>query len=244
MARMTLEAFAAAVAAATGPRLGTLLLYGSAARAARAAPRPAVGWNTLLLVDDVEDDLFARLAAPVRDWTAAGHPAPLILTAREWRDSADAFPIEYEDIREAHRILAGRDPWEGAGIAVRRDHVRRQLEHELMGKLVHLRQAYAAYWHDRARLAAVIAGTCAGFFTMLRAVLRFAGRTPPATPADLLRDAAAAVGFPAADLERLAVATSRDTPVKLKTDDPLPAAYLHAVARTAEHVHRLERTDS
>lgn len=235
MARMTLEKFAAAVTAAIGSRLVTLLLYGSAARATQP---PAAGCNTLLLVEAVDDDLFEQLAAPVRAWTAAGHPAPLILTAREWREAADAFPIEYEDIREAHRILAGRDPW--AGIAVHRDHVRRQLEHELMGKLVHLRQAYAAYWHDRARLAAVIAGTCAGFFTMLRAVLRFGGRTPPAAPADLLRAAAAAVGFPAADLERLAVATSRDSPVTLAPGDPLPAAYLRAVARTAEHVNKLD----
>jgi hypothetical protein len=239
MAKMTLEKFAADVAQAAGSRLVTLLLYGSAVR---AATPPSAGANTLLLVETVDDDLFERLTPPVRGWTAAGHPAPLILTVREWRDSADAFPIEYEDIRESHRILAGRDPWDG--IAVRRDHVRRQLEHELMGKLVHLRQAYAAYWHDRARLAAVIAGTCAGFFTMLRAVLRYAGRIPPAMPADLLRDAAAAIGFTAAELERLAVATSRDTPVTLAPDDPLPAAYLRAVARTAEHVHRLERTDS
>src|SRR2546427_6939892 len=34
-------------------------------------------------------------------------------------------------------VLAGRDPWRG--IVVRRDDVRRQLEHELMGKLVRLR---------------------------------------------------------------------------------------------------------
>jgi len=42
----------------------------------------------------------------VRVWTKGGHPAPPILTEREWRESADAFPIEYEDMREAHRLLA------------------------------------------------------------------------------------------------------------------------------------------
>ena len=57
-------------------------------------------------------------------WTKGGHPAPLILTEREWRESADAFPIEYEDMRDAHRLLAGRDPW--PGVRVERDHVRRQ----------------------------------------------------------------------------------------------------------------------
>jgi len=58
----------------------------------------------------------------VRVWTKGGHPAPLILTEREWRESADAFPIEYEDMRDAHRLLAGRDPW--PGVRVERDHVR------------------------------------------------------------------------------------------------------------------------
>jgi hypothetical protein len=111
-----------------------------------------------------------------------------------------------------------------------------------MGKLVHLRQAYAAFWNDRARLAAVLAGTCAGFLAMLRAVLRLQGRAVPAAPGDVLRDAATLVGFDADPLERLAVAASRDTPVTLTAADPLPAVYLRAVARTAEFVHRMERT--
>src|SRR2546430_6364851 len=41
--------------------------------------------------------------------------------------SADAFPIEYEDMREAHRLLAGRDP--DAGPRIERDHLRRSEEH-------------------------------------------------------------------------------------------------------------------
>ena len=42
----------------------------------------------------------------MRVWSKGGHPAPLISTEREWRESADAHPIEYEDMREAHRLLA------------------------------------------------------------------------------------------------------------------------------------------
>jgi len=222
MARMTLDAFAEQVAQALGHRLVTLLLYGSAAR---GAPLPeGAEMNTLLVSDGADEDLFSRLAVPVRAWTAAGHPAPLILTEREWRDAADAFPIEYQDIRDAHRVLAGPDPWQG--ITVQREHVRRQLEHELMGKLVHLRQAYAAQWRQPKRLAEVVRGTRAGFFTMLRAVLRLAGRTPPAAPDALLREAGALIGFPA--------------------DNGLtdPVAYLAAVAQTAEYVNRMERTPS
>jgi len=222
MARMTLEAFAEQVVLALGPRLVTLLLYGSAARNVRS---PDAAMNTLLITDDggADPDLFARLAKPVRGWTAAGHPAPLMLTQQEWRASGDAFPIEYEDIRDAHRILAGSDPWQG--ILVQPEHVRRQLEHEVMGKLVHLRQAYAAHWGEPKRLAEVARETRAGFFTMLRALLRLAGRSAPAEPEALVREAAALIGFAPDGL----------------TD---PAAYLTAVTRTAQYVNRMERKSS
>lgn len=238
MAKLTADDFAREVASALGARLVTLLLYGSAARGAHVPERSDV--NTLLLCDGVDDDLFARLEAPVRAWTRAGHPAPLILTEREWRDSADAFPIEYEDIREAHRILAGRDPWKG--IAVQRDHLRRQLEHELMGKLMHLRQAYAAHRSEPKRLAEVIVGSASGFLTMLRAALRLAGKTAPPTADALVREGAGVVGFAAVGLAPLVAHASGGAALKLATHDPLPAAYLEAVARTAQFVNRMERT--
>ncbi len=219
MARMTQENFAGRVAEALGPRLVTLVLYGSAAREPSADP---AAMNTLLIVTD-DSDFLGPLATVMKDWSAAGHPPPIIMTEREWRRSSDAFPIEYEDIREAHRILAGRDPW--TGITVRREHVRRQLEHELMGKLVHLRQAYVAGWNHPKRLAEVVRGTRAGFLTMLRAVVRLAGRTPPADSAALVRDAAALIGFAPDGLTE-------------------PAAYLEAVTRTAEYLNRMERNPS
>src|SRR6266571_3366554 len=147
--KMTVETFAANVARALGERLVALLLYGSWARGTHVPGRSDM--NTLLICDAVDESLFETLAPAIRDWTRAGQPAPLILTEREWRESADAFPIEYEDMRDAHRVLAGRDPW--TGIEVDRGQLRRQLEHELLGKLVRLRQAYGALWGEPKRLA-------------------------------------------------------------------------------------------
>jgi len=118
-------------------------------------------------------------------------------------------------------VLAGRDPWQG--VRVEREHVRRQLEHELMGKLVHLRQAYAAEWNRPRRLAETVAGTRAGFLTMLRAVLRLAGQSVPPAPDALVREAGGLIGFSTEGLTE-------------------PAAYLDAVTRTAEYVNRMERT--
>ena len=231
-----IERFASDVAGALGERLVALLLYGSWARGTHIPDRSDV--NTLLICDTADETLFEALAPALRGWTRAGQPAPLILTAREWRESADAFPIEYEDMRDAHRLLAGRDPW--PGIQVDRGHLRRQLEHELMGKLVRLRQAYAALHEDPKRLARVVVGSLGGFFTMLRAVLRFAGRSVPASPAELLRSAAALVGFSAEGLAPLVGHAMGGRMPRLGKQDPLRAAYLAAVARTADYVNRLE----
>lgn len=240
MARPTVDALAKGLAAALGERLVTLLLYGSAARGSQVPERSDV--NTLLLCDAVDEDLFTRLATPLDAWRRAGYAPPLILTEREWRTAADAFPIEYEDIREAHRLLAGRDPWEG--ISVRREDVRRQLEYELMGKLVHLRQAYAALRERPRQLTGVITGSAAGFFATLRAALRLGGAVPPAAPDTLVRDAAELMGFDAGGLAPLVAHASGGRALRLQRGDPLPPAYLSALARTAEYVNNLERKAS
>src|SRR5213079_3197796 len=95
--KLTVDTLGDAVTRALGGRLVALLLYGSAARGTHVPERSDV--NTLLICDTVDDDLFARLDSGIGSWVRAGHPAPLILTEREWYTSADAFPIEYEDIR-------------------------------------------------------------------------------------------------------------------------------------------------
>src|SRR5436309_14812976 len=104
--KLTVEQFAAEVARALGERLVALLLYGSWARGTHVPDRSDV--NTLLICDTADDALFEALASAVRDWTRAGQPAPLILTEREWRESAGALPTEYEGMREARRFVARR----------------------------------------------------------------------------------------------------------------------------------------
>ncbi len=233
---LTVETLGEAVAHALGPRLVALVLYGSAARGTHVRGRSDV--NTLLICDAADDALFDALAPVVQTWTKAGHPAPLIFTEREWRASADAFPIEYEDIRDAHRLLAGRDPW--AGIRVDHAELRRQLEHELMGKLVQLRQAYAALGGEPKRLAAVIVESARGYFTMLRAVLRLASQPMPGSREQLVGAAGRLIGFAADGLAPLVRHAEGGATLRLERGDPLARAYLAAVARTAAYVNDLE----
>jgi len=232
---MTVDEFGRGVADALGQRLVSLLLYGSAVRGGHVAGRSDV--NTLLICDRADESLFQTLERPLGPWLKAGHPAPLVFTHAEWRDSADVFGVEYEDMRAAHRVLAGGDPW--SGVTVRPADVRRQLEHELRGKLVRLRQAYAALARDPAKLTAALAASVSGVLTMLRATLRLTGKEAPAAADALVRAAAGLIGFPPAALEAFVTHAQGGERLRLTERDPRAAAYLTAVARTAEFVDRL-----
>jgi len=74
---------------------------------------------------------------------------------------------------------------------------------------------------------------------MLRATLRLAGKTPPASPDALLREAGALMGFAPERLAALETHARGVGQLKLAPGDPLPLAYLAAVAHTAEFVNRL-----
>ncbi len=228
------EEFGQQVAAALGARLLSLLVYGSAARAGPDAARGSI--NTLLIADGVDERLFQALGPLVAGWEQGGHPPPIILSDAEWHASADAFAIEYEDIRAAYRVVAGRSPWDG--IAVDRDDVQRQLEHELVGKLIRLRQAYVGSLDDDRRLTQVVAASISGFLTMLRTTLRLAGTPVPEAPAEVVLAAAAVIGFPARDLADVVAHAEGRAPLRLERRDPRAAAYLEAVARTADYVNR------
>jgi hypothetical protein len=229
---MTVDQLAENVRTALGGRLVSLVLFGSAAR--RNATDSV---DTLVIVDRVDAGLLSTLAGASKAWIKDGHPAPLVFGEAEWRDSADAFAIELLDMRSHHRILAGRDPW--AGVTVADEDVRRQLEHELRGKVIRLRQAFLATSTHPAALGQAILGSVSGFLTMLRALLRLSGEEAPAERTALVRAAAARVGFDAGPLTALALAARERKALKLNPDDTLVVGYLTAVTRTADYVDTL-----
>lgn len=232
MARMTIEEFTRRIETALDSGLVSLVLYGSAAREGAAA-----SMDTLIICDAATPDRLARLAAPVAAWVRAGHPAPLVFGEAEWRESADAFPIEFEDIRAAHQVLAGRDPW--AGIRVDPADLRRQLEHELRGKLIRLRQAVLSCGGDRRRLGRAFAGSASGLLAVLRALLRAAGRPVPAERGAVVAAAGALAGFTAEPVTEVVTAAARGRALALGADDARVAACLDAVRRAADFVNAL-----
>src|SRR2546427_11199 len=79
----TVEELATALKETLGSRLVAFLLYGSTARGTHVTGRSDV--NTLLIVDTVDEGLFAAIEPVVSAWSKGGHPAPILLSDAEWR---------------------------------------------------------------------------------------------------------------------------------------------------------------
>src|SRR5512132_2774372 len=135
MATMTLDELVTQLRAAYGADLRAAVLYGSAAAGEHIPNRS--DYNVLVVVDSLPLERLRAAAAVTQAWIGAGNPPPLTMTSREWLGSSDIFPMEYADILERHRVLAGALPTEG--VVVRAADLRLQVEHEAMGKLLKLR---------------------------------------------------------------------------------------------------------
>ncbi len=199
MSTLTPEQLAGQLAAALGQRLKCVALYGSAA-AGDFMPG-ASNYNVLVLVDPLGVAELDALAAPIRAWRQAGHPAPMLFTPAQLRASTDAFAIEILDIRQSRRILQGEDLL--ADLQVHPEHLRLQVERELTGKLLALRGAYLAADGRQEHVARLMLDSLSTFLVLFRATLRLYDDTVPARKIDALHALAGHVTFDARPFERL-----------------------------------------
>jgi hypothetical protein len=230
-----LETLAAGLEKALGQDLVSLVLYGSAARGHFSPDRSDV--NLLLILRDASPARLRTIGPSVHAWVKLGHPPPLVFSDEGWRASTDVFPLEIEDMRQAHRVVRGQDPF--AGLETSPADLRQELEREALGKLLQLRAEYVASGPHPRALGALLVNSAATFFVLFRAVLRLRGTVPPATREDLVKAAAQVVGFdPAAFdwvLDRLAGRKARD----LEQFDAIAERYLSAIERLAQFVDQL-----
>jgi predicted nucleotidyltransferase len=232
----SLEQLVSRLEAALGENLVSLILFGSAARGTHAEGRSDL--NLLLIVKDATVQRLHAASPVVAEWTKGGEPPPLIFAEAEWRGSADVFPIEIEDMREAHRVLAGSDPF--AGLATRRADLRRELEHEVRGKVLRLRTEYAAAAADGTSLGRLLVHSAGTFFVLLRAALRLTGGAPPASHEALVREGAAAAGLDGSAFDWVLATLSGKNPKPLEPYDPIAGRYVDTLEKLADWVDSVE----
>jgi hypothetical protein len=161
--------------AAFGERLVCLALYGSAV-GDDFVPR-ASDLNFAIVLDRIDAGDLRRFHDWLATWHRMGVAKPLLIDREFLQRAADVFPIELEDIRAAHRILAGEDVF--SGIQVAAEDLRRELEEEARSKLLRLRVAYAESGGRKKEVESLMVESVKSFAVIMRAVLRLRGDNAP-----------------------------------------------------------------
>ena len=188
---MTLEELVTQLRSAYGAQLTSVVLYGSGATGEHVAKKS--DYNVLVLLARMESGALAAASAVARAWNEAGNPPPMTLTEEEWLRSSDVFPMEYSDILAQNRVLYGSPPFDG--IRISRENLRLQLEQQVMGKLLQLRQGALLAGTDGSRQAGLIAASIGTIMVLFRAVLRLSSETVPAESGLVAERVAALAGF-------------------------------------------------
>lgn len=179
-----------------GPNLVGLIVYGSAAGSDFDPSRSDI--NVLAVMDRLEPshESFSRLS--FRAWLDENRVSPLYLTTEEVRKSQDVYPMEYLDMQKRRKVLAGKDFL--SGLVIEPAHLRHQIEYELRGSLLSLRELMTRGGRStdlETGLSKAFNSSC----MLLKGLLRLEQQDVPETAAETIRAGCGHLKLPSAPLE-------------------------------------------
>jgi predicted nucleotidyltransferase len=151
-----------------GEHLLSLILYGSYLRESFQPGSSDV--NLLVILNTSGDQPLRELGEIGNRTLRRNRITPLILSRDEFLSSADVFPMEYLDIAENHKVILGPDVTEE--LEINRDNLRHEVEHQLRGSLVSLRQLVIAGSRRRPFMKGALRREVQQWYGSIAAVLR------------------------------------------------------------------------
>jgi predicted nucleotidyltransferase len=127
-----------------GNNLVSVILYGSAVRGEHVAARSDV--NLMLVFKKLDLQQITTVRKLTSRKMRKQLPQLVFWTEEELKHAWDVFPLEFEDIKENHQCLAGKDLFNKRKIDKKR--LRYQIEFELRSKLVSMRDTWLRVYRD------------------------------------------------------------------------------------------------
>jgi hypothetical protein len=158
-----------------GDRLHSLAVYGERLHRRHGADEDHHGHEhppirTLAVVDVLAERDLRACAEHAAAWHDAGLATPLLLAAREFERSLDAFPLEFGAMISDHRLVFGRDPFDG--VVVDSADIRRACEVQARSHLLHLREGYVETRGRADALSVLIVQSAAALAGLVTSVAR------------------------------------------------------------------------
>src|SRR5262249_19209126 len=107
-------------------------------------------------------------------WHDAGLATPLLLAAREFAQSLDAFPLEFGAILADHIVVSGDNPF--ASLAVDPADLRRAVEVQARSHLLHLREGFLETRGRADALSLLILQSAPPFAALVTSIARLEGK--------------------------------------------------------------------
>jgi predicted nucleotidyltransferase len=180
------EAFSAEMSDLFGDGLIGIALIGSAARGDFIPGKSDV--NTLIVLSSIAIDQLEIVYPVLKSFRRKNLAAPLFMTPDSISNSLDSYPLEFLDFKIFHRIFHGVDFLES--LVIPKQPLRLQIERELRGKLLLLRQIYASNAKVDKNLAQTLHQSGKLFTVVFQGILELENRSIPARRQDLFREAA------------------------------------------------------
>ncbi|MBZ5535244.1 MAG: nucleotidyltransferase domain-containing protein [Acidobacteriia bacterium] len=231
----TLDKLVAGLKSAFGDELESVILYGSAASNEYHVKHSDL--NVLIVVKNSTFHKVGRASDIARWWNRTGNPPPLFFTAHELTESADVFPIEFSDMKDAHRVLFGQDPLKD--VEIDHTHQRLECEHELRGKLLNLRSRYVLVTGDRRESLRLLSQSISSFAVLFRHALHLVGRAASVQKKEIFEFSAEEFKFDAAPFLQILDFRRGELELKDSDVDPLFEKYFEAIGKVIERVDAL-----
>ena len=174
-----------------GKKLISLFLYGSAAGEDYIPGKSDI--NLLVVLEEInvgDLDLYLKIK---KKWERKKVVTPLFLTEDYIRRSLDVFPIEFLDLKEKHVTLYGRDLL--AELTIDPANLRLQIESEIKGKLLRLRQSYMELEGKPEKVKKLLDIALSSLTPAFRNLLRLVGEEVPLSKPEILEKIAKRFGL-------------------------------------------------
>jgi predicted nucleotidyltransferase len=185
-----LAALAGSLRALLGDRLESVLVFGSLASGEFHSGHSDVN---VLVVAELSLNTLDQLGPALRPWLRKGHTAPVLVPPGDLPGFARAFPIEFLDMQDHHRVVFGKNPL--TGLSVDHKHLHAQCEHDLALAQLKLRQGIAAAAGDDQKVRRVLLDSLPSVLALLRAVVRLEGDGAGLDKVTVTRRLAERLGF-------------------------------------------------
>jgi len=169
-----------------GKDLISLILYGSAAGGSYVKGKSDI--NLLIIVTPEVINKLENALDTVKHWQKRSVAVPLIMTKAFMESSLDSYPIEFLNMKNNHILIYGENVLER--LKFKPEDLRLQIERELKGKLILLRNGYLDAAGNARQLKQLISRSFTAFISIFNALLYLKQAPVPQKRRDTIKEVA------------------------------------------------------